>query len=333
MTIRSSRERDIARAKIVVVVTVLAGGLAIVTPAASEPSRAEPSAADVESARALYVEGLRLRDAGDLTNSSARFQAARALAPTPITTLEHGRALMLLGHWLEARDVLLTVDRLPVRPDESPKAANARVEARAIAEDLRVRIPTVTVSFVGRPDGPLRLTVDGVAVPPEAVTAPRRLNPGKHVFVAEVDGARARTEVVLADRQTKNASLSFLVASSNDDARGTAPRAAPGPVFWSGAALGVAGLTIGSVAGVVALSKASTLSDICSGTHCPRANEGDVSTAKSMAAVSTVGFVLAGVGAAVATVAWMLRPEVKPSAASDIPLSPRAAQPVSAATF
>lgn len=279
---------------------------------AAAPVRAEPSAADVETARALYVEGLQTRDAGDLVTSAARFQAARALAPTPITTLEHGRALMLLGQWIEARDVLLTVDRLPVRPDESAKAAGARIASRTLAEGLRTRIPSLTVSFVGKPDGPLRLTVDGVQVPPEAVAAPRRLNPGKHTVVAEVDGARARTEVTLTEGQTTNATLSFLAApASGDPARAGTPRAAPGPVFWSGAALGVAGLTIGAVGGIVALSKKSSLDEVCSGVHCPRASEGDVSSAKSMAAVSTVGFVLAGVGATVATVAWMLRPEAE----------------------
>jgi hypothetical protein len=131
--------------------------LALLAALAACPSaRAEPTPADIESARALYVKGLELRDGNDLAGSLERFRAAHALAPTPITALELGRAQMLANQLLDARETLLTVERLPVRADESQKAAQARVEAAKIADQLRARIPAVRIAFAPPPAIPAR---------------------------------------------------------------------------------------------------------------------------------------------------------------------------------
>ena len=100
--------------------------IAIVTAtlAIAASAGAEPNAADLDTARGLYVEGLELRDAGKLEMSLARFKAAHALAATPITSLELGRAHTLLAELVEAREVLLSVERMPVQSGESPKAAS-----------------------------------------------------------------------------------------------------------------------------------------------------------------------------------------------------------------
>src|SRR5262249_10259013 len=63
---------------------------------ATGAARADTNTADVESARALYHDGRALRDAGDLAGSLAKFKAAHAVLPTPITAIECGRALELV---------------------------------------------------------------------------------------------------------------------------------------------------------------------------------------------------------------------------------------------
>jgi hypothetical protein len=293
--------------------------------ASPRDAAAEPTAADVETARGLYVEGLELRDGGKLEMSLGRFKAAHALAATPITSLELGRAHMLLGELVEARDVLLSVERMPVAAGESAKAANARVEARTVAEQLRERIPALRIVFTPEPAAPPHVTIDGVVIPPEALPNPRKVNPGSHTVVAESNGARATATVLLVERELRMVSLSLRDGSAGSGAPSggaTAetrpPRESPpdtartsaGPSGWFYVGLGAAGVgvIVGTITGAIALSKASALETECTGAACPRSAADDLSTSRTMGVVSTVAFGVAVAGTAIALVSWFSRP-------------------------
>lgn len=272
---------------------------------------ADPSAADVETARALYVEGLELRDKGDLDTSLSRFKAAHALAATPITSLELGRAHVLLGQLVEARDVLLLVERLPPSASESTKAQHARGEARTLAEQLRTRIPSLTITFEKKPARPPRVAIDGSTIPPEALGVPRKVNPGKHVVLAEAGSVRTAVDVLLVEGETKNLVLKLDVPPGDD----TPPPLPPpgtdtgmGTWFYVGLAAAGMGVVAGSITGAVALSKASSLDKECSGTLCPRSAQSDLDTSRAMGTISTISFVIAGAGVAVAIVSWLSKP-------------------------
>jgi hypothetical protein len=282
---------------------------------------AEPSPADVETARGLYVEGLQLRDAGKLDVSLARFKAAHALAATPITTLELGRAHVLLAELVEAREVLLSVARLPVQAGESAKAANARVEAQALAEQLRERIPAIQIVFASQPAQPPHVTVDGATIPPEALATPRKVNPGPHAIVAESNGARANANVLLVEREVRVVMLTLgpaAAAPGTPTSSGPAApvrdaepaRSGPGPWFYTGLVTAGAGVIVGTITGALALSKASTLESECTGSACPRSAADDLSTSRTMGVVSTIAFSIAGAGAVIAIIAWVARPSV-----------------------
>jgi hypothetical protein len=301
---------------------------AVVTTTAFCAAAAEPTLADVETARAMYVEGLELRDRNRLADSLARFRAAYALAATPITGLELGRALMLVGQLLEAREVLLAVERMPPKPEESAKAANARTEARTLAEQIKARIPSVHVSFDPKPDGEPKVTIDGVLVPTEALGAARRLNPGKHVVVAELDGERATAEVDLGESEARPVTLSLGASKPPHPPRpigGPTPKPVhvtkrddtPREVwFYGGLTFAGLGVAIGTVTGILAFSSASNLGAQCTGSHCARSAQGDIDTSRSMGTVSTVAFIVAGVGAAAALIELLTRPTVRPNAAA-----------------
>jgi hypothetical protein len=301
MTTRSSRSRSLFFA------------LALALTAAGRARAAgEPTPADIESARALYVEGLELRDKGDLARSLQQFRAAQALAPTPITSLELARAHALLGQLLEAREIALSIERLPVRPEESLKAANARVEARAFADSLKKRIPSLRVKIVNPSgDSPPRVTVDGVVVPSEALDAARRLNPGKHVVVAEKGTTRATSEVVLAEGETRDLDLKLEPTGAPSPLTSTAPRGGengPGPWFYAGLATTGLGVLVGSVTGAIAYATARNVDSQCIGIHCPPSASDDISRSKTMGNVSTVAFVLAGVAGVATVVLWLSQP-------------------------
>ncbi len=300
MTIRSSR---------LVAIGSLLAALAI-----ADSAHAEPTAADVETARGLYVEGLELRDAGKLEASLARFKAAHALAATSITSLELGRAHVLLGELIEARDVLLSVERLPVLPSESAKGANARVEARALAEQLRERIPQIRVVFSPKPDPMPAVKIDGTSIPAEALGVPRKLNPGSHTIVAEANGARSSTTVLLVEHESRVVALpppspgspSTPAASNGANDQGASD--GPGTWFWIGIGAAGTGVVVGAITGAIAITKADRLDTECLGNACPRSAESDLDTSRTMGVVSTIGFGVAAAGATIAIVAWLTRP-------------------------
>jgi len=303
----------------------LAAGIVVLALASSRHAAAEPTAADVETARGLYVEGLELRDSGKLEMSLGRFKAAHALAATPITSLELGRAHAVLGELVEAREVLLSIERLPVQPGESAKAANARVEARAMAEQLRDRIPALRIVFSPEPAGPPHVTIDGVVIPPEALANPRKVNPGSHTIIAEANGSRATSTVLLIERELRMVTLALhgaaspaivkpAVAANLDPAREAPPESPPsttaGPTGWFYVGLGAAGVgvIVGSITGAIALSKASALESECTGAACPRSAADDLTTSRTMGVVSTIAFGVAVAGGALALVTWLSRP-------------------------
>lgn len=262
------------------------------------PLRAEPTPADVEAARTLYVQGLELRDRGELARSLDRFQAAQKLAPTPITSLELGRAHMLLGQLIDAREAFLVVSQLPHRPNESPKASAARTEASELAHALDERIPTVTLHLATRPAGDLSLKMDGEELPPQAIDTSRAVNPGAHQFVARVGALEAKADVSLAERERKTVTLSWV---SSHPKEAEPPRRDRGWLYASLALTGV-GAATGTVAGLFAIDAKNQLAPQCADTRCPPSAANDLSAGRTWATVSTIGFVAAGVGAVAAIV-------------------------------
>ncbi|MEO6576084.1 MAG: hypothetical protein ABIP89_19680, partial [Polyangiaceae bacterium] len=82
--------------------------------------------------------------------------------------------------------------------------------------------------------------------------------------------------------------------------------------------VGAAGLVFGAVTGVVALGKKSTLKDECKnpdGTCMPSA-QSDLDSYHTMGALSTVGFIVAGVGAAAGLVFLISAPKSSSSAST-----------------
>jgi hypothetical protein len=289
----------------------LAASLALVVSLAAPLAHAEPTAADVETARALYVEGLELRDKGDLETSLQRFRAAHALAATPITAFELGKALSLVAQLVEARDTLLEVDRMPPNTSESAKATKARQDAKALAEQIRTRIPTLSIVFRPQPPRPPRVLVDGATIPSEALAVPRRVNPGRHTVSAELGALRASQDVALVEGETRTVTLR-LEGPAEGEHLPPPPLASDdeglGTWFYVGVAAAGIGVVSGTITGAIALSKSDTLQNECTGTRCPRSAQSDLDTSRTMGTVSTISFIVAGAGAAVAVVALLTRP-------------------------
>ncbi len=170
------------------------------------------SAAEMETARALFKEGKELRAKGDLRGAIEKMQAAHTAARTPITGLELARTHAMLGELIEAREVALDVARIRVAPDESERSAEARAQATRLAEEVRERIPDVTVHVTGAPEGVVpEVLLDRRALPPELVGEPFKVNPGVHVVVVVEPrgGAASRASVTVAERESQQVTLAY----------------------------------------------------------------------------------------------------------------------------
>jgi hypothetical protein len=233
------------------------------------------------------------------------YQTADQLMKVPTTGLAVARAQAEGGKLLEARDTALRVTRIPVKDGEPGVFATARSEASALADGLAARIPSLTVTVDGGPVGGARVTIDGVELPPSLLGVARKLNPGKHRVIATAPGhAEARAEVNLAERAGESVVLKLEPAAG---AEGPGPVVAPGPVTDSGGddgrglsplvyvgfGVGAAGIAVGSITGLMSLSKASSAKEQCDGNTCPTSAQDDADSSKTLANISNVGF---GVG-------------------------------------
>jgi hypothetical protein len=188
------------------------------------PLRAEPSTGDFAQARVLLNQGLDLRDAGDARAALDKFEAANALAHTPITALELGRTYAGLGQLVKAREILLSVARLPERAEETDRSKAARLESERLADDLRARIPTVTLWVRGVAPASAVVMLDGTVLPSEALQGARPVDPGHHGVTARTpNGATVDTQLEVSEGETRSVDIVFPYADPP-----------PGPIVVAG---------------------------------------------------------------------------------------------------
>jgi hypothetical protein len=276
--------------------------------AAPATASAQRTAADLESARQLYNQGIELRDKGDTKSALEKFRAAHALGNTPITGIELCKAHAKLNQPVEAREICLGVARIPPLAQETPRSQEARNEAGQIAEDQRAKISAVRLNIKGVPPGrEPTVTVDGVAVPAAALNEPRAVNPGVHVITARVgQGAETRATLETRPGESRDLELAVQPPPADDVAPPPPGNGAVGPEpaqpakkknTFATVSFGVAAVSgaVGLVTGIVALSAKGTLDDECPQKNCARDEWDRLDNARAMGTTSTVFFVIAGV--------------------------------------
>jgi hypothetical protein len=291
------------------------GSIAVTT---STPARAEPSLSDRETARSLMDDGDAKRDKGDFKAALKSYEAADAIMHVPTTGLEVARAQAQLGLFLEARETLGRVMRLPPRPGEPPPFTAARKTAETMSAELGARIPSVTVVVTnGEAGQPVVIVIDGEVVPPAAAQAPRKVNPGHHTVVARSGSLEKKQDIDVAERDPKTVSIDLkpqaagpigvpsekeqpAPASSN-------PSSLPTVLTYGGFGLGVVGIGIGAVTGLMSISKVDEVKKDCPNDVCPPSRQGDIDSAKSLGTISTIAFIAGGVGVGAGIIGLVLQ--------------------------
>jgi hypothetical protein len=294
------------------------------------------SDSDKATARELGQTGQAALDQHDWKRAEEDFRRADALFHAPTLTLGMARAQAGQGRVVEAWESYHRI--ILDNNTSSPVFAKALADAQAEIASVEGRRARVTLTATGA-DNP-KVTIDDVPVRVEALGIERMIDPGAHVFKAAADGFRTATQTVTIPEggvQTVTLTLqkdtgapvggaAAVAGVAPPPAGGTPPPppASETPSSGGGGSgmktaafvsfgVGGAGLIMGAITGGLAVSKHSTLSGECK-PNCPPQDSSDLSSYHTMGALSTVGFVVAGVGAAAGVTLFLLAPKGAPSA-------------------
>jgi hypothetical protein len=309
---RTSNRRSVS-----IIAAVLA--LSLVTPVVVF---AEPTASDIATARALIVEGRKLRAEGDFKKAVEKLSAAYSLYRTPVTGHELALAYRGTGQFVEAREMALTVVKMPVEKDEGKASETARAECDTMANDLASKVAKVEIAVVGAPEGAtMTVTLDGQVLPTASLSVPRFVNPGKHVAVVTIaGGAEKKVEFEVKEGESRRVDVALPAAAAKEPPppdptpKIVTPTPAPTPtptptpvdngrmktgwLTYTGFGVAAVGAVIGTITGIQAISTSNKLAPLCGddGNHCPASEASQKKSLETQTTISTVSFIIAGVG-------------------------------------
>lgn len=270
-------------------------------------ARAQPSGAEADT---LFTEATALSEQGNYAEACPKYERSNALDPAIGTEfnladcLEHvGKRASAYTHFAHVAETAHLVGKT-----EREAAARARADA------LRAQLAWVLV-LLDDEDLGATLTLDGAPLRYE----PKRhlpLDAGPHRFEGT---SRARTRP-WQYRLDAKAGVEATVHAFEGTPRPIAPQApvAAPPTTQRNLALvagavGVAGLAVGTVAGILSITQRGNASDLCpdpAGLGCATDEGVDAwSRTRTAGTVSTVGFVAGGVLVASAAVLWITAPK------------------------
>lgn len=290
---------------------------------------AGPTAQDLETARVLYKEGKELRAKGDLKGAYQKLLAAHSLGHTPLTGIELAKVEVDLGMLVEAREVCLSIARMPVEGDETKRSAEARDEAAKLAESLRPRLASIVIKIApASTQAELHVDVDGVRLPVAALNEPRKVNPGAHEIRAQYEGGEPVVQsVTVGEAQAKDVALSppaprIVVVPPPPPPPHTPPkRGGISGLAIAGFITAGVGLAIGGGGGIAAIVYKSNL-QCGDAKQCSGADVDRLDSAYTAANVSNFGFVVAGVGAVLTIVGLLTSPSRSPETTSKPSITP-----------
>lgn len=269
----------------------IAARLALLVTLASTTALGQPAPSDVAVAQSLFEQGRALMKEGRFAEACPKLADSQRLDPATGTLLNlalcHEEAGLTATAWAEFHDALTQA-----KHDDRDERARF---ARQHIEKLEPVLSSVTIVRAAGVRGDVHL--DGVLLGEATLGAPTPVDPGHHVVEASAPGKRPwRADLDVGPNADKKL---VEVPELQDEPSPGAPttvrtsnpeRRAAGIMLGG---LGVAGLAVGTLAGLQAARKWSVRQSDCPGNYCDAAGLDADTTARHLAAVSDVGL---GVG-------------------------------------
>lgn len=275
------------------------------------------------AARALGVQGVRLADQGKCSEAIENLERAESLYHAPTILGRLGECQVETGRIVLGTENLNRVVREQLPPNAPAPFLAAQQRAKGVLDRALPRIAYLVVQVTPKDLASAVVTVDGAPVPNALIGAERPTDPGAHEVVVKAAGYNeSKASVTLTEGSHQEVAL-VLTPDPNAAVAGALPAQptpvapppaspAPAPAASSGGnntlayvllGVGGAGLVTGSVTGLMAMSKKSSLD--CPDKHCSPAEHDTLDSAKTLATVSTIGFGVGLAGAAVGVVLLM----------------------------
>jgi hypothetical protein len=304
--------------------------------AAPVAATAQQPPASHAAAVSLFEEGTRLVTAGDCTEAIGKFRDSLALEPLVGARLDLADCEERLGATEAAwRDFRLAEHLATARSDA--RAGLARDRSSALQQKLQLVL-------VARVEG-LELRMDGQLVDPELFAdGMLAVTPGAHRIEARAPGHEPVTMTLASEgpRARVVAVPPLLPAPVTP----TGPAPVPPPVGGAQRTLGLAlggfgilGIATGVVAGVHTLAKRKEAASACGGSYpvCDLANQNavtsDNSEAQMAGTVSTVGFIVGGLGLAGGALLYLTAPSAEKSSRQGLRVAPMVGSGTTGATL
>jgi hypothetical protein len=282
------------------------------------------------AARSLASQGKEAFDKADYERARDLFHRAYTLVPAPTIALYEGRALVRLRRLVEAEEAYMRAARTSLDAESPEPFRKAVHDAEEDLLALHARMPKVTIvpSGPGASDPRLTVTLDGRPLASALVGVELPIDPGEHTLHALVPSGqptelvfsvtekqRQKVELVVADaRHAAVAPKPTVVAPPPVAAKPDSPEPPPSP--WHQRAglivggVGVAGVATGIITGLLAGSRYSKAERECTDHTCVEGSAGwdAVQSFRTFRTVSTVGYIVGGVGLAAGTTLLLTAP-------------------------
>lgn len=286
-------------------------------------ARAQPHDATRAQADALFREGQQLLASGQLATACAKLEQSEQLDPKIGRLLNvaycHEKQGRIASAWHE-------YDQAAAMAIQAHQAAREKF-ARAHAAALAKRLAFLRLELGTPPDG-AQVSIDDKPLARAEWAIPFAVDPGQHTITVQAQGYKTRTESVTitgtGETRVTVGALEKEEAAPVEAAPAPAPapepqepKTAPEPVAeapaahggsrtlgWIVGGVGVVALGVGAGFGFDALALKGRADSHCPNRQCDAAGLADISSAKTVATVSTVGLAVGVVG--VGAGAWLL---------------------------
>lgn len=300
------------------------------------PRVARADVADSAAAQALFDQARHLMKQGHYEAACPKLKESQRLDPGSGTLINLANCYAHEGKTATAWSTFLEAAAASHRVGNAPREQAARARAAALKPKLSQLI--VNVAAPARVKG-LALTRDGVPIDPPMWGAPVPTDPGKHTIIATAPGYKTWQTVVTvkhgpADltvdvpplQKAAGAASTTPPATTTAAPTPSAPTTSPAPppatadqtpsaggglgtqrtLALVAGGLGVVGVGVGTAFGLVSKSKHDQAASHCNGSLCRDQTGVDLkSQARSAGNISTVGFIVGGIGLAAAVTLWL----------------------------
>jgi hypothetical protein len=176
------------------------------TTTAPAPTQAAPVGPSIDmseserkaTARAAYLEGVKLQEGGNCREALPRLEIAQKYYSAPTHLLHIGQCQAATGKLVEAAESYETLVRTPLAKDAPDAFRQAQEEGKKELAQIKPRIPTLRVQIAPSPStlSSLVVKLNGNAIPNELLGIARPVNPGTYKVTVWAAGYKEATASV-----------------------------------------------------------------------------------------------------------------------------------------